>query len=122
MCWKRSQRTSVNVEDIFIDIYHNFRRSAKLKNFKSNKVRKVINHVSTRWLSLGKCLERTLMEWDPLESYLLSNFDLDDNPTANDPDEKPSREKRFVNVFKQPVSKLYATFLQSVIPPRSFSQ
>ena len=62
------------------------------------------------------------MEWDPLESYLLSNFDLDDNPPENDPDEKPSREKRLVNVFKQPVSKLYATFLQSVIPPRSISQ
>ena len=59
---------------------------------------------------------RALMEWDPLESYFLSNFDLDDNCTENDPDEKPNREKRLVNVFKQTVSKLYAIFLQSVIP------
>ena len=84
-------------------------------NFKDNEVRKVINHVSTRWLRLGKCLERTLMQWDFLKSYFLSNFDLYDSPTENYPDEKNSREKRLVNAFRQPVSKLYAMFVQSVI-------
>ena len=60
--------------------------------------------------------ERTLMQWDSLESYFLPNFNLDDEPTENDIDEKPSREARLVNAFKQPVSKLYAIFVQSVIP------
>ena len=85
-------------------------------NFKNKEDRKVINHVSTRWLSLEKCLVRTLMLWDSLESYFLSNFDLDDDPIENNPDGKPSRKKRLVNAFKQPVSKLYAMFVQSVIP------
>ena len=85
-------------------------------NFKNKEDRKVINHVSTRWLSLEKCLVRTLMLWDSLESYFLSNFDLDDDPIENSSDEKPSRKKRLVNAFKQPVSKLYAMFVQSVIP------
>ena len=76
-------------------------------NFKDNEVRKVINHVSTRWLSLGKYLERTLMQWDSLKSYFLSNFDLYDHPTENYPDEKISREKRLVNVFKQPVQAVF---------------
>ena len=75
---------------------YNFCRSAKLKkqlmefmNFKDNEVRKVINNVSTRWLRLRKCLERTLMQCDSFESYFLSNFDLDDGPTESDPpDEK----------------------------------
>ena len=81
-------------------------------NFNSNEIRKVINHVSTRWLSLGKCLERTLMmQWDSLESYFLSNFYLDNDTFENNPDEKPGREKRLVNTFKQPVSKLYAMFI-----------
>ena len=56
------------------------------------------------------------MQWDFLESYFQSNFDLDDDATENDPDEKPSREKRLVNAFKQPVSKLYIMFVQSAIP------
>ena len=85
-------------------------------NSKNKEDRKVINHVFTRWLSLEKCLVRTLMLWDSLESYFLSNFDLDDDPIENNPDEKPSKKKRLVNAFKQPVSKLYAMFVQSVIP------
>ena len=48
--------------------------------------------------------------------FFLSNFDLDDETTENDTDEKPSREKRLVNAFKQSVSKLYAMFIQYVIP------
>ena len=51
-----------------------------------------------------------------VESYLLSNFKLDNDPTENDPDKKPCREKRLVNAFKQSVSKPYAMFVQSVIP------
>ena len=86
VCWKGSQRTFCKWWSFYHDTYHYFRRSAKknfkkqlrefMFNFKNNEVRKVINHVSTRWLSLGKCLERTLMQWDSLESYFLSNFDL----------------------------------------------
>ena len=56
------------------------------------------------------------MQWDSLESYFLSNFDLDDEPTENNSDEKPSREKSLVNAFKQPASKQYSMFFQSVIP------
>ena len=41
---------------------------------------------------------------------------MDDDPTENYPDEKPSREKRLVNTFTQRVTKLYAMFVQSVIP------
>ena len=120
---KGATELSVNVEDFVIDTYYHFRRSAKRKaqlrefmEFNNNEVRKVIKHVSTRWLSLGKCLERTLMQWDSLESYFLSYFDLDDDPAEQDPNEKPSREKRLVKAFKDPVTKLYAMFVQSVIP------
>ena len=40
------------------------------------------------------------MQWDSWQSYFLSNFNLDDDPAGNDPDEKPSREKWLVNAFK----------------------
>ena len=77
-------------------------------NFNNNEIRKVIIHASTRWLSLGECFERTLMmQWDFLELCFLSNFYLGDDLFENNSDEKPRREKRLVNTFKQPVSKLY---------------
>ena len=116
---KEAKELSVNVEDYVSDIDYHFRNSAKRKrqlrefmNVDNNEVTKVISHVSTRWLSL----ERKLTQWNTLESYLLSNFDLDDDPTENDPDEKHSREMRLVYKFKQPVSKLHAKLFQSVIP------
>ena len=61
--------------------------------FNSNAVRKIIKHVSTRWLSLGKSLECTLKQWNSLESYFISLFDLDDNEESED-DDKSSKEKR----------------------------
>ena len=48
----------------------------------------------------GKCLERTLMQWNSLQSYFLSDLDLDDDPTESNPDEKPSTENRLVNAYK----------------------
>ena len=51
------------------------------------------------------------MQQDFFQSYFLPDFDLDDDPTENSPDEKPSRKKKLVNVFKQPVSKLDAMFV-----------
>ena len=85
-------------------------------NFNNNEFRKTTNHVSTRRLSLEKYLERILMQWDSLKSFFLSNFNLDNDPTENDTDGKPSREKRLVNAFKQSVNDLYSMFVQSVIP------
>ena len=85
-------------------------------NFNNSEFRKTTNHVSTRRLSLEKYLERILMQWDSLKSFFLSNFNLDNDPTENDTDGKPSREKRLVNTFKQSVNDLYSMFVQSVIP------
>ena len=45
----------------------------------------------------------------------LSNSDLDDDPTENDLDGKPSREN-VLKQFKQPVRKLCVMFVLSVIP------
>ena len=97
---KGAKELSVNVEDFVIDLYDHFRRSAKRKKqlreymeFNNNAVKKIIKHVSTRWLSRRKSLERTLKQWDSLESYFISLFDLDDNEESED-DDKPSREKR----------------------------
>ena len=44
------------------------------------------------------------MQWNSLESYFLSNFDLDDDLTANNPDETPGREKKLANAFKKPLA------------------
>ena len=115
---KEAKGFFVNAEDFVIYRYDHFGRSGRRKNqlreyrnFSNNEVIKLINHVSSsRCLSLGRCLGRcngtlpdSLIQWDSLESFFLSNFDLHDEPTKNNLDEKPNREKRLVNPLKQPV-------------------
>ena len=38
-------------------------------------MRKVLKHAPTRWLSLHKCLDRSLKLWDGLKSYFLTHYD-----------------------------------------------
>ena len=47
--------------------------------FKNTYIGKVIKHVSTRWLNLGKCFDRRLTQWDTLKSYFALKFDLNDD-------------------------------------------
>ena len=52
-----------------------------------------------------------------LKSYFLSYFDLQDDPEAeNQTNDNTNREKRLVKAFKDAITKLYAMFVQSVIP------
>ena len=81
---KEAKELIVSIEDFVIGIYYHFRQSVKRKA-------QLIKHVSTRWPSLGKCLERTLKQWDCLESYFLSYFDLQDGPEG---DGQTNRETR----------------------------
>ena len=48
--------------------------------FTNTHIRNVIKYVCTCWLSLRKCLDRTLTQWDALKS----NFDLSDDDACDD--------------------------------------
>ena len=94
-CWRGSQRTFCKCWRFCF--WHILSLSQVMQNEKTSwgssswylTISKAINHVSTRWLSLGKCLVRTLMQW---ELYFLSNFNLDDYPTGSDPESKYRKE------------------------------
>lgn len=64
------------VDEVLVDIFFYLERSAKrnssLKEFHeihNKEFRKILKHVPTRWLSLGKCLERLLYQWAQLLSF-----------------------------------------------------
>ena len=66
----------VAVDELLIDIFFYLDKSSKrhqeLQKFQSlygTEVRKILKHVSTRWLSLGICLRRLLDQWEPLKEY-----------------------------------------------------
>lgn len=65
-----------NIDEVLIDVYYYLNRSAKrkekLKVFQELygvDTRKILKHVTTRWLSLGRCLPRFMEHWNPLLSF-----------------------------------------------------
>lgn len=68
----------VEIEQIAIDIFYYLERSANrkesLKKFQclhDTEIRKILKHVSTRWLSLSRSLRRILEQWEPLLAFFL---------------------------------------------------
>lgn len=66
----------VKIDEYLIDIYYYLEKSVKrkehLKHFQelhNTEIRKILKHVCTRWLSLGRCLNRLLQQWQPLASF-----------------------------------------------------
>jgi len=70
---------SYDVETLVLKIYAEFACSAKkvdhLKTFFEEfdlEYRKIIRHVSTRWLSLFKCVDRLILNWPAIKGYFIS--------------------------------------------------
>jgi len=106
-----AQSCGFDVEDFAIDLYYWFDKSTKRKNdllkyceFCDQEYRKVIKHVSTRWLSLQLAVERSLKQYPSLRSYFRSS------------DESQARFVRLKNLFEDPLTEVYLMFLQSNLP------
>ena len=70
---KAANELPVKADDLLVDVYFYLEKSSKRKQeFKDLQTKagvpmhKILKHVSTRWLSLGHCLERLLEQWDAL--------------------------------------------------------
>lgn len=73
------QATKFDLEELMIDTYYYFDKSTKRKSglaeyctFCDTQYRKILKHVSTRWLSLEQAVERVLRQYPGLRSYFLS--------------------------------------------------
>ena len=68
-----------NIEDLHIDLYYWFEKSTERKGvlleymeFCGHEYSKILKHVPTRWLSLERCVQRTLEKYSGLKSYFPS--------------------------------------------------
>ena len=81
MLKKGANVLSMQVDEIVIDLLYNFKKSLRRKatlrdyiTFTNTEVTVIIKHVTTCWLSLGKSLDRALLQWDVLECYVQSVY------------------------------------------------
>jgi hypothetical protein len=100
-----------DVEELCIDLYYWFEKSTKRKNglqsyctFCDQDYRSIVKHVTTRWLSLERAVERTLKQYSSLRSYFLSES------------ETLPRFVRLQKLFGDPMTEIYLLFFQSVLP------
>ena len=106
-----SKATGFDVEELGVDIFYWFDKSTKRKAnlhdyccFCDVEYKQVLKHVSTRWLSLERAVERILKVYNGLKSYFLSES------------ESQARFKRLHSIFSNPLSEVYLLFYQSILP------
>ncbi|XP_060771465.1 uncharacterized protein LOC132882206 isoform X3 [Neoarius graeffei] len=97
------------VEDLLIDTYYYFHGSSKRREeykefqiFTGVDMEEVLKHVSTRWLSMERCVGRTLSQWPALQAYF----------NSSDGEEKSGRVKRCADACASEEMKLMYYFLQ----------
>ena len=102
------------IDDLLVDIFYHFHHSAKRKeeykefvDFCEVDPLKILKHCSTRWLSLLKCIGRTLHQWAALQSYFTSHADS----------ERPGRVRRIQRLLSNPDVKLHFYFAKFLLKP-----
>ena len=100
-----------DIEELCIDLYYWFDKSTKRKNglqsycvFCDQDYRSIVKHVTTRWLSLERAVERTLKQYPSLQSYFMSES------------ESQPRFQRLQVLFADPMTEVYLLFFQSLMP------
>lgn len=114
-CGSAVKQLPIAVDDLLIDIYFHFNKSTKrVEEFKEFAAftevdsLKILKHCTTRWLSLEKCVKRTLQQWPALQSYFASHKDVE---------RAGGRVKKIAELLGNPEVKLYFLFLDFILTP-----
>ncbi|XP_013383769.1 uncharacterized protein LOC106154078 [Lingula anatina] len=104
-----------SIDQILVDVYYYLDKSSLRKS--SLKAMQVLHelkdadmlkHVCTRWLSVSRCLNRVLENWDPLLQFIRE----ESSSTSSKQADRLDRMKAF---FKSPTNRLYCLFLKHAI-------
>ena len=105
-----------NISQLLVDVFYYLDKSSKrqgdLKCFQllhDMKETKILKHVATRWLSIGKCLPRLIDSWDALYDFFKSE---EKSAKENNTKKKVTHLKE---IFGSRTKKLYCLFLRDAI-------
>ena len=107
------------VATVLVDIFYYLDKGDRkervkvLQSLYDVEQKKILKHVCTRWLSIGKCLERLLQNWDPLKEFFLDEKNaLPKNSFGGI--EKSYASTKVESIFdfiRSPTNKLFCLFL-----------
>ncbi|XP_070186115.1 zinc finger BED domain-containing protein 5-like [Littorina saxatilis] len=106
------------VEDILVDIFYYFNKSVNrqtelkgLQELYDVEQRKMLKHGCTRWLSIGRCLERLLKNWEPL-----IHFFRDEKAKTKGIGSHATSKAEGIHLFlRSPTNKLFCHFLSHTL-------
>ena len=103
--------TSFDVEELVVDMFYWFDKSTKRKStvveyccFCNVWYRKIVKHVSTRWLSLEAAVEHVLKVYNGLRSHFMSESC------------SQARFQRLQLLFGAPMTEVFLLFFQCALP------
>ena len=103
----------VDIDQLFVDVFYYFHHSSKRKqqfvdlwcSIFSTEPEIILKHCPTRWLSLLKCVDRYLRQYDRLKSYFLS---CDEAETV--------KVRNILSRLENPLTKPLLLFLSFILP------
>ena len=103
----------VDIDQLFIDIFYYFHHSSKRKqqfvdlwcSLFTTEPEVILKHCPTRWLSLLKCVDRYLRQYDGLKSYFLSCEEAETVKVRN-----------IISRLENPLTKPLLLFLSFILP------
>ena len=112
---KKGMKHFPSIEEALIDIFYYFEKSSdRQQRFKGTQamydtgMQKLIKHVSTRWLSIGKALQRMIANWDALKHFFYYEKQSKGSASSSYAASKVDGILVFV---RSPTNKLYSLFL-----------
>lgn len=104
-------------EDILIEVYFYFKKSTNrqvqfqnLQELCGVDQLKMLKHGCTRWLSIGRCLQRLVANWEPL-----LRFFVDEKEKFSKDTQYYVKVEKLVSFLKSPTNKLFAVFLEYTV-------
>ena len=100
----------VDIDQLFVDIFYFFFHSSKRKqqfannSFFTTEPQTILKHCTTRWLSLLRCVDRYISQFDGLRSYFLS---CDESET--------SKVQSIIDRLENPLTKPILSFLSYIL-------
>ena len=104
----------VSPSDLLSEIYHYFKKSSlrshrlvQFQELHNKEVQKMLKHVPTRWLSISRCLDRLMDNWDPLKDFFKEECN-----TKQLSQQAKNKAKLIYNFLRSRSTKLYMLFLK----------
>eukprot|EP00745_Piridium_sociabile_P017086 TRINITY_DN2568_c0_g1_i14.p1 TRINITY_DN2568_c0_g1~~TRINITY_DN2568_c0_g1_i14.p1 ORF type:complete len:672 (-),score=163.69 TRINITY_DN2568_c0_g1_i14:435-2351(-) len=104
------------VDDMLVDIFQYFKKSVNrqhelkdLQTLYDMQQRKVLKHVSTRWLSIARCVDRLLANWEALRHFFIK--EQEKKPGGSTSTYTSCKVDSIALFLKSPTNRLFCQFL-----------